>query len=108
MARAVTTQRKVLVTTSAWLVAFIIFFPILWMVITSFKSEQDATAMPPLFVFFHWTTENYHAILTESNYFLAAWNSIFLSIGSTILGLIFAVPAAWAMAFSPGDRKSVV
>jgi sorbitol/mannitol transport system permease protein len=104
MARAVSTQRKVLVTGSAWLAGFIVFFPILWMVITSFKTEQDATAMPPLFVFFHWTLENYHAILDESNYGLALWNSIFLSVGSTLLGLIFAVPAAWAMAFAPGPK----
>ena len=36
----------------------LIFFPILWMVLTSFKTELDAFAMPPKFLFFHWTLEN--------------------------------------------------
>jgi len=104
MARAVTTRRKVIVTASAWLAAFIIFFPILWMIITSFKSEGDASSLPPKFLFFQWTTENYVEILKHSNYLLAASNSILLSVGSTLLGLIFAVPAAWAMAFAPGKK----
>ncbi|MDQ0391193.1 carbohydrate ABC transporter permease [Labrys monachus] len=104
MARAVSTRRKILVTAAAWLAGLIVFFPILWMVITSFKTEGDASAMPPVFLFFHWTTENYAEILERSNYFLAAWNSVFLSIGSTLLGLVFAVPAAWAMAFAPGRK----
>jgi sorbitol/mannitol transport system permease protein len=104
MARAVSTRRTAYVTAAAWLVGFLIFFPILWMVITSFKSEGDAFALPPKFVFFAWTTENYSAVLHGSNYGRAALNSIFLSVGSTLLGLIVAVPAAWAMAFSPGPK----
>ena len=104
MARAISPRRKAFVTTAAWLVAFIIFFPILWMIITSFKTEGDASSLPPKFLFFQWTTENYTEILNHSNYLRAALNSIFLSAGSTLLGLIFAVPAAWAMAFAPGKK----
>ena len=104
MARAVSTRRKVAVTAAAWIVGFLIFFPILWMVITSFKTEGEAGILPPKFVFFQWTLENYRNIFTQSNYPRAALNSIFLSVGSTVLGLIFAVPAAWAMAFAPGKR----
>jgi sorbitol/mannitol transport system permease protein len=40
----------------------------------------------------------------RSNYLKFAGNSIILSLGSTLVGLVFAVPAAWAMAFSPGKR----
>ena len=47
------------VTILAWVVAFLIFFPILWTFLTSFKSELDAIAMPPKFLFFNWTLENY-------------------------------------------------
>ena len=39
MARAVTTRRKVVATVAAWIVALLIFFPILYTIITSFKSE---------------------------------------------------------------------
>src|SRR5918994_1671887 len=42
MARAVTTRHKTIATTVAWIVALLIFFPILYTIITSFKSEQEA------------------------------------------------------------------
>jgi sorbitol/mannitol transport system permease protein len=42
MARAVSTRRTVVFTIAAWIVALIIFFPILYTIITSFKSETEA------------------------------------------------------------------
>jgi sorbitol/mannitol transport system permease protein len=96
--------KRVRVTILAWLVAFLIFFPILWTFLTSFKSELDAIAMPPKFLFFHWTLENYVEVQSRSNYLRFAGNSIILSIGANIVGLLIAVPAAWSMAFAPGKR----
>jgi polyol transport system permease protein len=104
MARQLSQRRKIVTSLAAWLAAFIIFFPILWMILTSFKTELDAFATPPKFLFFNWTTENYGIVQERSNYFKFAMNSIILSFGSTALALIVAVPAAWAMAFSPGKR----
>jgi sorbitol/mannitol transport system permease protein len=104
MARAHSVQRRTITTIAAWLCGFIIFFPILWMVITSFKTELDAFATPPLFLFFDWTVENYAIVQERSDYFHFALNSILLSLGSTLVGLLFAIPAAWAMAFAPGKR----
>jgi sorbitol/mannitol transport system permease protein len=104
MARAVTTSRKTVVTVAAWTIAFLIFFPILWTVLTSFKSEGDAIASPPKFLFFDWTLENYRTVQERSNYFLHFWNSVVISVGSTIVALIIAIPAAWAMAFVPGKK----
>jgi len=56
MARKTTATKTAVSTAAAWLVGFIIFFPILWMGLTSFKTELDAFATPPQFLFFHWTT----------------------------------------------------
>jgi sorbitol/mannitol transport system permease protein len=53
---------------------------------------------------FTWTTENYTEVLGRSNYFLHFMNSVIISVGSTILALIIAIPAAWSMAFSPTRR----
>ena len=91
-------------TALAWTVAFLIFFPILWTVLTAFKSEVDAFAIPPKFLFFHWTLENFGVVQERSNYLAAATNSIVLSVGANVVGLIIAVPAAWAMAFAPTKR----
>ena len=96
--------QRVGVTILAWVVAFLIFFPILWTILTSFKSELDAIAMPPKFLFFNWTLENYAEVQQRSNYLKFAFNSVVLSIGANLVGLIIAVPAAWSMAFAPGKR----
>ena len=96
--------QRVGVTILAWVVAFLIFFPILWTFLTSFKSELDAISMPPKFLFFNWTLENYVDVQQRSNYFKFAFNSVVLSIGANLVGLLFAVPAAWSMAFAPGKR----
>src|SRR5690606_19648341 len=102
MARAVTTQHKAVATIAAWIVAFLIFFPILYTIITSFKSETEAIAgfnMIP-----SWTLESYREVQAQSGYFKFFLNSVIISVGSTILALIVAIPAAWSMAFSPTRR----
>ena len=104
MARAVTQQRKALNTAIAWGIGLLIFFPILWTILTSFKTEATAIADPPVFLAFDWTLENYTAVMERSNYARFLWNSIFIAGGSTILGLIIAIPAAWSMAFVPSKR----
>jgi len=104
MARAVTKQRKIVNTAIAWGIGFLIFFPILWTILTSFKTEAQAIADPPIFLGFDWTLANYEAVLERSNYGRFLWNSIIIAGGSTILGILIAVPAAWSMAFVPGKR----
>ena len=104
MARAQSVSRRIGMTALAWSAAFVIFFPILWMVLTSFKTELDAFALPPKFLFFDWTLENYFVVQERSNYLRHAANSIILSGGSTLVALLIAVPAAWAMAFAPTER----
>ena len=104
MARAVTSRRKLINTTAAWAVGLLIFFPILWTILTSFKTEAQAIAAPPMFLNFDWTLENYGVVMERSNYARFLWNSILIAGGSTILGLLVAVPAAWSMAFVPSRR----
>ncbi len=108
MARRVSTRRKAAVTVLAWTIALLIFFPILWTFLTSFKTEGEAVAVPPVFLDFRWTLENYIAVNARSNYLLHFWNSVVISFGSTLLGVVIAVPAAWSMAFVPGRRTKDV
>jgi sorbitol/mannitol transport system permease protein len=104
MARRVSTTHKLVTTVAAWIVGFVIFFPILWMVLASFKTELEAFAIPPSFLFFHWTTENYAAVQERSDYIHHAINSIVIAGGSTLIALLIAIPAAWSMAFAPTKR----
>ncbi|MEH6673118.1 MULTISPECIES: carbohydrate ABC transporter permease [unclassified Sulfitobacter] len=104
MARAITQKRKIINTALAWGIGFLIFFPILWTILTSFKTEAQAIADPPIFLGFDWTLANYQAVLERSNYGRFLWNSIIIAGGSTVLGILIAVPAAWSMAFVPSKR----
>jgi sorbitol/mannitol transport system permease protein len=104
MARAVTSRRKAMFTALAWAIGFLIFFPILWTILTSFKTEAEAIAAPPKFLFFNWTLENYAVVQDRSNYMRFLWNSVIIAGGSTLLGILVAVPAAWSMAFVPSRR----
>lgn len=99
MARAVTTRRRIALTVLAWTVALVIFFPILYTIITSIKTETEAIQGFDLIPSF--TLENYVTVQTQRDYFKPFMNSVVISVGSTILALLVAIPSAWAMAFSP-------
>lgn len=96
-------QRKLVFTVLAWSVGLIVFFPILWTILTSFKTEGDAINIAGFFST-GWTTEAYGVVQGRSNYFQFAWNSVVLALGSTFFALVVAIPSAWAMAFAPGRR----
>ncbi|MCB1419494.1 MAG: carbohydrate ABC transporter permease, partial [Notoacmeibacter sp.] len=104
MARKVSSTRTTLTGIAAWTIAILIFFPILWIVILSFKTEGDAIGTPLHILTSTWTTEAYHTVQERSDYFKHFMNSVIISVGSTLLGLLIAIPAAWAMAFAPGKR----
>lgn len=104
MARAVTPAAKTVNTIAAWSVALILFFPILWTILTSFKPEAQAVASPPIFLGFDWTLQNYTDVNEQRDYFRYFWNSVVIAVGSTLLGLVIAIPAAWSMAFVPGRK----
>jgi len=106
MARTVSTQSRIGWTIVAWAAALLIFFPILYTVITSLKTEPEAIAGFSLIPSF--TFENYVEVQTQRDYFRPFMNSVIIAVGSTLLGIIIAVPAAWSMAFSPTRRTKDV
>jgi len=81
-----------------WLAAILLFFPIFWMTITAFKTEQGAY-QPDLF--FIPTLQSFREVFARSRYGGFALNSICISCGSTVLCFLLAIPAAYRMAFFP-------
>ena len=104
MARQVTLNRRLVNTGVAWAFGLLIFFPILWTILTSFKTEAEAISLNPSLFGFDWTLENYQEVNSRSNYPRYFMNSVIIAVGSTVLGLIIAVPAAWSMAFVPSKK----
>jgi sorbitol/mannitol transport system permease protein len=85
-------------TIAAWAITLLLFFPLGWLALTAFKTELQAIAVPPLWTFTP-TLENFVEVQQRSDYLLYAKNSVITSVGSTVLGLIIAFPAAYSMAF---------
>ena len=96
-------SNRVLLSILGWVIGFIIFFPILWMVMASLKTEIEAVATPPSF-FFIPTLENYFVVQSRSDYLNYAWNSIVISVFATLLAILIAVPASYSFAFRPTKR----
>lgn len=84
----------------AWIVALIFFFPIFWMILTSFKTDADAVK-PEHLIFFSPTFENYANMTENYDYWRFAGNSILTSVLATLFTLIVGIPCAYAMAFDP-------
>lgn len=95
--------RERLLTTLTHILAFLMFFPILWMVLTSFKTEQVAFAFPPR-LFFTPTLENWQIALVGTDYLQFLSNTLIITVISTLAALVLGVPAAYAMAFYATKR----
>jgi ABC-type glycerol-3-phosphate transport system permease component len=73
-------------------------FPVLWAFLTSFKTERDVLAYPPMF-FFTPTLSNYKEVLFGTSSILPnLWSSLVVTCSATFLTLCFAIPAAYSLA----------
>src|SRR5207344_28102 len=84
----------------AWLVGLFFFFPVLWMFLTGFKQESQASTDPSTF-FFKPTLDQYQAIFSRGDFAAYFWNSIYASAFSIILVILLATPAAYALSIRP-------
>ena len=102
--RTVGTSRwsSTLLSTLGWIVALGMFFPVLWMVLTAFKQERDAFTSPPKFAFSP-TLDQFDAVLS-GGLNAALLNSLWVTLGSTALVILLALPAAYALSVRPVEK----
>jgi sorbitol/mannitol transport system permease protein len=86
-----------------WVAAMIMAFPVFWMALAAFKTEQDAAAIPPK-LFFTPTLANFVEMNERVGYLDHLWTSIVVSVTSTAIAIVLAAPAAYVMAFYPTKR----
>ncbi len=72
-------------------------FPFAYLILTSFKSPSDAIAVPPAVLPRAWSVENYRVALDTTGVTDSFVNSLGAAIGSTLLSLLLAVPAAYGI-----------
>jgi len=90
-------------------VVFVMAFPIVWIIMNSFKEAADINAYPPVFSFDP-TLENYKVLFDAADaeatnygtlkveFFKPVINSVIISVGAVLLSLIAGVPAGYALA----------
>jgi sorbitol/mannitol transport system permease protein len=92
---------------AAWLVGLIVFFPVLYMFLTGFKTESAAVDLPPK-LFFMPTLENYREVFNV-NFLPFFRNSLLTSLVSTLFVMVLAIPCAYALALRrPKKWKDVL
>ncbi len=86
-----------------WFIVLLFFFPVFWMAITGFKSEEDATTSTP-HLFFKPTLAQFKSEWTGStgtgmqDYVI---HSLVATLASTVIVLLLAFPAAYALSIRP-------
>jgi sorbitol/mannitol transport system permease protein len=87
-----------------YIVVFLLIFPVLWMVITAFKTEVAAISIPPT-LFFEPTLSQF-ALAINGGFFAYLFNSAVASLVSTALALSLGIPAAYAMVFQMRKKSA--
>jgi sorbitol/mannitol transport system permease protein len=91
-----------LITIMTWVLVLLFFFPVLWMFLNAFKSENDASSSTPLLFF----TPDFSGFEVAARRGFTDYlkNSVFASLGATVVILLLAIPAAYAVSIRPIKR----
>ncbi|CAA9382609.1 MAG: Various polyols ABC transporter, permease protein 2 [uncultured Nocardioidaceae bacterium] len=95
-----------LLTVATWAIGLAFFFPVLWLLITAFKQEVDASTDTPKLIFTP-TLAQFREVFS-SGFWPYVGNSVFATVVSTVLVLVLAVPAAYALSIRPVKRTQDV
>lgn len=97
----------VLNTLQLALAGLVVIVPTLWMVLSSFKQSYEVTAYPPT-IFFTPTLSNYATLSQTTPFLHYGLNSIIVTVGSTLIGLILGTPAAFAVSWTRVTWPAVI
>lgn len=73
-------------------------FVFYWMITLSLKPQIEAAAFPPSFFHFTVTFKGYMEVFAKHAFLLYTWNSLVVAVGTTLLGLLVGLPAAYSIA----------
>jgi sorbitol/mannitol transport system permease protein len=91
-------------TAFTYVVIGIFIFPVVWMVLTGFKQEVEASTTAPL-IFFRPTLDQFR-LVADSNFGAYLFNSLAASLVSTALALLLGIPTAYSMVFQMRTRSA--
>ncbi|MEX0869226.1 MAG: carbohydrate ABC transporter permease [Nitriliruptoraceae bacterium] len=94
----VTTKARVVIRhVLVYGMALLILMPFFWVVLSSFKSPSELVRYPPTILPTEWTLENFTGFFRATNFQRAMWNSAMVAFATTVISMVVAAPAAYAL-----------
>lgn len=97
-------KKNVLIQLLTWAIVLLFMIPVIWFLLTSFKSRVDAFTYPPTF-FFTPILDNYIAILTDSAFISKYGNSVIIALSTCMLSMAIGLPAAYSFSTFTFKKK---
>ena len=94
------TKKKIIravLTLVMWLVILVYVLPLLWIFVTSFKTDAEAYSVPIKWINFEWTLSNYQAVFQKNSMLKNLMNSTVVALASSAISLLIGIPAAYAL-----------
>lgn len=85
-----------------------VLFPFVWMLLSSFKTRSEASAIPPVFIPETFMISNYLEVFQQTPFLLYTLNSIIAALFSTIFVLFTSIMAAFAFAKFEFKFKNII
>ncbi len=101
-------NRQGVLTVVAFVSVFIIIMPALWLILTSFKSNENIFIFPPQLIPNPFIIQNYVDVLEQGDFPRYLINSVLVSCISTVLCVLFSVLAAYALTYFKFVGRRVV
>ena len=89
---------EAIANTVAILIAIFMLFPLVWIVINSFKPETEIFATPISFLPKQFTLDSYTIHLARNDIFRCFANTLAVAMGALCIGFVLGVPAAYGLA----------
>ncbi len=80
----------------------------IWMISLSLKNELDNTSFPPVFIPSPPTFDNFIEVFAKNNFLLYFWNSVLVTGGAVLIGLLVGVPAGYGIARAKAAKTAVL
>jgi alpha-1,4-digalacturonate transport system permease protein len=91
------TAKKAIYAVICVSLALFTIFPVVWVVLSSFKAQSELFSFPMTLFPKHWTFLNYAATFTRGNFIVYFSNTVFVSVSSTIITVIINIMAGYAL-----------
>ncbi len=88
---------RAVLTLVMWMVILVYVLPLLWIFVTSFKTDAEAYSVPIKWINFEWTFSNYQAVFQKNSMLKNLMNSTIVALASSVISLLIGIPAAYAL-----------